>query len=196
MGGVGKGLTGDYHGYHQPGLTDIQKEEVEGYRGLSSDHRGLTEKHSTAATRGIGEVSLVVSIRRSLLSRVPATVKGAPDELSPVVHPAALESGDKTLQSHDKISQSHDSAYQSYDQRGNAFPEKHEPMDTDAGVEKENSVLVPVVQQRPPPEGVCPGVDGCIGSDGYWYEWTEHIKSHDAEVTVMPYVYYEDCNTP
>lgn len=180
MGGFGKGSTGARHGYHHSGITNIQEQEREGYRGVSSDHRGLTEKHNTTAIQGAGDVRLVVSIKRSLLLRVPGMMKGAANELpvSAVVHPAA------TLQSHDDV-------YQSHGQVESVFPVKHEPMDTD-----ENSVLIPVVQQRPPPEGVCPGVDGCIGLDGYWYEWTEHIMSHDAEVTVMPYVYFEDCDTP
>lgn len=51
---------------------------------------------------------------------------------------------------------------------------------------------LPVREPRPPPEGVCPGVDGCVGVDGYWYEWTEHIGSHGQEVTILPYVYIED----
>ena len=67
---------------------------------------------------------------------------------------------------------------------------QREPME----VEEHSRPTFRPIHQRPPPEGVCPGVDGCIGMDGYWYDWTEHMFSNDAEVTVMPYVYFEDCD--
>ena len=51
---------------------------------------------------------------------------------------------------------------------------------------------LPARLQRPAPEGACLGVDGCMGPDGYWYDWTEHIDRYGEEVTIMPYVYYED----
>ncbi len=44
---------------------------------------------------------------------------------------------------------------------------------------------------RSPPVGACAGVDGCVGVDGYWYEWTDHMLGLDAKVTVMPYVYFD-----
>jgi hypothetical protein len=197
-------------GHHPPqGLADSQKQATEGYRGLANDHRGLTEKHSTA-TQVSNMMSLVVNIKRSLLTRIPGTEKRLLAALPgrSVVHPGFNKSHDKAYPSHDnayhpqdRTHQSHDEmAHQSHDRQLEGFPVKQEPMDVDTSDHTNPcSVVLPVVQQRPPPEGVCPGVDGCIGLDGYWYEWTEHILSHDAEVTVMPYVYFEDCdsrNTP
>ena len=42
------------------------------------------------------------------------------------------------------------------------------------------------------PSGASPGVDGCMGSDGYWYSWTDSIPGHDVSVTVLPYIYVDD----
>ncbi len=42
------------------------------------------------------------------------------------------------------------------------------------------------------PQDAFPGISGCVGLDGYWYDWTDHICSHDDEVTILPYVYIED----
>lgn len=65
-------------------------------------------------------------------------------------------------------------------------------MEVASGIEYRRSPPI-VIERRLPPEGVCPGVDGCIGPDGYWYEWTDPMVSNHTEVTVMPYVYFEDC---
>ena len=42
------------------------------------------------------------------------------------------------------------------------------------------------------PSGACPGIDGCVGLDGYWYDWTDHITNQGQAVTVFPYVYIDD----
>ena len=41
------------------------------------------------------------------------------------------------------------------------------------------------------PVDMVPGVDGCLGPDGVWYDWTRHIPSQDFSVTVLPYVYID-----
>lgn len=41
------------------------------------------------------------------------------------------------------------------------------------------------------PNGHCPGVHGCYGSDGLWYGWTEPILGKDFAVNVLPYVYID-----
>ena len=41
------------------------------------------------------------------------------------------------------------------------------------------------------PPGARPGVDGCIGNDGNWYDWTDHIQGYGPDVTVLPYVYID-----
>ena len=45
------------------------------------------------------------------------------------------------------------------------------------------------------PVDVIPGVDGCFGQDGIWYDWTRHIPSQDLSVTVLPYVYIDGLET-
>ena len=49
----------------------------------------------------------------------------------------------------------------------------------------------PHFNQKLVPLGARPGVDGCMGTDGFWYEWTEHISSHGEGVTIFPYVYID-----
>jgi hypothetical protein len=51
---------------------------------------------------------------------------------------------------------------------------------------------LPMPESRLVPSGSSPGVDGCMGSDGYWYSWTDSIPGHDVSVTVLPYVYVDD----
>ena len=41
------------------------------------------------------------------------------------------------------------------------------------------------------PNGRCPGVHGCYGSDDLWYSWTEPILGQDFAVNVLPYVYID-----
>lgn len=42
------------------------------------------------------------------------------------------------------------------------------------------------------PLGCVPGIDGHIGQDGSWYNWTKHMPSMDGTtVTVLPYVYVD-----
>lgn len=42
------------------------------------------------------------------------------------------------------------------------------------------------------PMGCSNGVDGCLGANGVWYEWTEYIPgTHEEMVTVLPYVYID-----
>ena len=43
------------------------------------------------------------------------------------------------------------------------------------------------------PTGCVPGIDGHLGQDGCWYDWTKAIPPIDrASVTVLPYVYIDD----
>lgn len=51
---------------------------------------------------------------------------------------------------------------------------------------------LPTPEPRLVPSGASPGVDGCMGSDGYWYSWTDSIPGHDVSVTVLPYIYVDD----
>ena len=51
---------------------------------------------------------------------------------------------------------------------------------------------LPTPSPRLIPSGASPGVDGCMGSDGYWYSWTDSIPGHDVSVTVLPYIYVDD----
>ena len=51
---------------------------------------------------------------------------------------------------------------------------------------------LPTSGPRLVPSGASPGVDGCMGSDGYWYSWTDSIPGHDVSVTVLPYIYVDD----
>ena len=44
--------------------------------------------------------------------------------------------------------------------------------------------------KRMPLESV-PGVHGCLGPDGLWYDWTEPIPGSATSVTVLPYVYID-----
>lgn len=214
-----RGLTEDHRGLVEDrrGLTDSQKQltknesefvgrvSVQDHKELTSEW-GLTEKCNTAAQNysqfsDVGSSSradllprpaeLVVSFRRSLLRRVPREVV----KLEFTAHPTDTSAA---LQSHDKRSWSHEGVYESQESSLKEFLVNHKPVDMEVSVEAKDHALVPhlpLVQRRPPPEGVCPGVDGCIGLDGYWYEWTEHMVSRDSEVTVMPYVYFEDCDS-
>ena len=44
------------------------------------------------------------------------------------------------------------------------------------------------------PMGCSLGVDGCLGANGVWYDWTEYIPgTHEEMVTVLPYVYIDGC---
>ena len=55
-------------------------------------------------------------------------------------------------------------------------------------------VPVPVQQEVVPknlPEGALPGINGCVGGDGQWYEWTECIPGRGSEITVLPYIYID-----
>ena len=43
------------------------------------------------------------------------------------------------------------------------------------------------------PAGCVPGINGHIGQDGYWYDWTKAMPPIDGtSVTVLPYVYLDD----
>lgn len=53
-----------------------------------------------------------------------------------------------------------------------------------------NTLTCPSPPRDVPPD-VCPGVHGCVARDGHWYEWTDHIRSHGPEVTILPYVYID-----
>ena len=122
-------------------------------------------------------------------------------------HDTTDQSHDMAHQSHGTTDQSHDTAHQSHDTtsshdqwRGphSEISKTHQNGIVDTGTVKaqiHNHIIpfIPPRQQRPLPPGACPGVDGCIGSDGYWYEWTEPINSCQAgEVPIMPYVYFEN----
>lgn len=158
------------------GFTD-HRLPVEDHRGLISDRRGLTEKHNSAFQ------GLVVSFPRSLLARVPS---------SPSIKREAVKQDKPPPAPCQTVKhRTAQGAYQSHDQNLHMkVSEEHEPMDVlSAGAEDQGSPLI--VIQRPPPEGACPGVDGCVGLDGYWYDWTDPMVSRDTEVTVMPYVYFE-----
>ena len=52
--------------------------------------------------------------------------------------------------------------------------------------------LLPTSGSQLVPSGASPGVDGCMGNDGYWYSWTDSIPGHDISVTVLPYIYVDD----
>jgi len=41
------------------------------------------------------------------------------------------------------------------------------------------------------PTELAPGVDGCLGQDGFWYNWTQAIPSEGFSVVVLPYVYID-----
>ena len=41
------------------------------------------------------------------------------------------------------------------------------------------------------PNGSSIGIDGCIGSDGVWYGWEDHVPSQDETVGIYPYVYVD-----
>ena len=53
------------------------------------------------------------------------------------------------------------------------------------------SETVSTSRSREMPEGSVVGVDGCLGRDGLWYEWTEYIPGEELSVTVLPYVYID-----
>ena len=40
-------------------------------------------------------------------------------------------------------------------------------------------------------EGSVPGIHGCTGPDGLWYEWTDAIPGQEPCVTLLPYVYVD-----
>ena len=41
------------------------------------------------------------------------------------------------------------------------------------------------------PTGQVPGMDGCLGHDGFWYDWTKPLPSEGLSVIVLPYVYID-----
>ena len=55
----------------------------------------------------------------------------------------------------------------------------------------------PTASKRPRlmPTNFVPGVHGCVGRDGHWYQWTEAIPGEDAMVTVLPYIYIDGWTT-
>lgn len=151
---------------------------------------------------------LVVSIERSMLSRVPGNTTTELQALGETLkgwqsHDQSHHSHELNYQSHDQFHgsrQSHDPKYQSYDLDHHTHDKSGHWTDlvTNRTVKTEDPdqfTQSPKMPRLPPPEGACPGVDGCIGLDGYWYNWTEHISSHENEVTIMPYIYIEDTNS-
>ena len=133
-------------------------------------------------------------------------------------HDEARWSHDQHGRSHDQHGRSHDQHGKSHDQRREfihqskpEFPphsaeimfvtrdRDQEAIETDRPLPRPPTTTTPSTtitsQRRHAPRGVCPGMDGCVGLDGYWYEWTEHIASAGDEVTIMPYVYLEDNDT-
>ena len=74
---------------------------------------------------------------------------------------------------------------------------RHKVTEYDEPMETETSLLfgkreIPFTGHHLVPSGVSPGVDGCLGNDGYWYAWTDTIPGHDEAVTVLPYIYIDD----
>ena len=55
----------------------------------------------------------------------------------------------------------------------------------------DTSTPVPSPGQQVVPLGLCPGVHGCYGLDGLWYNWTDPIIRQDFAVNVLPYVYID-----
>ena len=41
------------------------------------------------------------------------------------------------------------------------------------------------------PEFCTAGIDGCLGADGMWYEWTDVMPHDEPVVTILPYVYID-----
>lgn len=145
--------------------------------------------------RNVGPTSgpdeLVVSFRRTELIRVPTACVEREENFKQDMLPLGRtknhhQSCDPSCQSHDHTQRPHFGGLQ------DRFVQQNEDVafNNSRGVETEGNDST-ASWQRPVPEGVCPGVDGCVGSDGYWYEWTEHIGSQGEEVTVLPYVYLE-----
>lgn len=188
---------------------DERKELTDGHMHIGpTKHRGLMDKHRDHRGKkhcrsgphfgasGLVD-TLIVSFQRSLLNRVPVLNGKCETPL-----PYQQQSYDNTHQSHDRMRPSHDttSSHDQWRQSHNEISETHRngivgtepPNDGEAQIHNHIS-FIPPRQQRPCPPGACPGVDGCVGSDGYWYEWTEPINSCCAgEVPIMPYVYFDN----
>ncbi len=165
--------------------------------GLVEEKKHVIEGSGAVGVRPEGREELVVSIPQSLLrgrpllnakrENVMQSQRDAPDNRT-------------TNWSHDLAHKSHDPTYpaplpppahkQARDQTEsqNDAALHHQKTDSDG-------VIVCMTCRRTlQPEWARPGLDGCIGCDGYWYEWTDHICSLGEEVTIMPYIYIEDDN--
>lgn len=155
--------------------------------------------------RHVEEVcELVVSYQLSLLRRTPLVVS------------SPLETGETSFQTNSSLTSHQPQSLFLPPSILHSKVNHHADTDTELSNETEQSSLRPPKQERichPPssskaeetressmcicpsprdiPPDVCPGVHGCVGKDGHWYTWTDHIHSCGPEVTILPYVYID-----
>ena len=162
----------------------------------------------------VAEVGLVVSILLSMLSRIPSKPVCVPSKrietdahldcttsFSPApLHlpnslPPPLPSLVYNKDAHRTGTDSNKHTQSRLNHNENDCPKNDCPTSSPkmAG-SSENTASVCQSPPPPPPDlppGVRLGIDGCIGRDGRWYGWTDHIPSTGPEVTILPYVYID-----
>lgn len=146
------------------------------------------------------EIELVVRIQRSRLTGVKAATREDKVVQDTIVHLPHQIKDVSTTHDHGDLSQAIPlkAEHRTYQNHGPSEQQltgekKVEDSSSSSSSSSSKDQVVIIPHYRPPPPGVQPGVDGCVGLDGYWYDWTEHINSSgNGEVVVMPYVYYED----
>lgn len=170
-------------------------------------HKNNLSSDSLRSTQRAGdELSMIVSIDLSLLLRGkgrPVTTS-LPLNSAPEIRPSRTEQQLSTESRHGATPCSF-------------FAVKSEPVDlhvknnqqqhavvmeNEVAMETESTPLfgkreLTFNEPRPIPLGAYPGVDGCLGNNGFWYTWTDIIPGQDEALTVLPYIYIdeesEDC---
>lgn len=138
--------------------------------------------------------SLIVSIKRSLLSRTVGQAQSRDQLIQKREHD--FVSVDSTLYS---VSPSKSiTTLQCHSVQH--IKSEDESMDVDSPNVFSLHIGAPSgrLKSLGPPNDCVIGIDGCQGDDGLWYSWTESIPSMNGlSVTVLPYVYidgYEESN--
>ena len=152
-------------------LTDMHRSTLTGLAGFGGSQFAMSQ---TRAEDPAKVLSLIVSIDTSVLPQsapLPKVGKPIKTETSPEAHALLSKASSHVYPAMKRTEMASDS-------------ERTSPMEVDRPSSSSSS-------SSSSAEGSVPGIHGCIGPDGLWYDWTTAIPGQEPCVTMLPYVYVD-----
>lgn len=160
--------------------------KIDGVNRLDFESRTQDESPSTMNDHS-SDLNLTVSIRTSLLKRVPPCPSS--DGLKLKTECSTDPSNSSIL--HSNLLETHPVCERDVTEQLQTYNfDKSEA--TTRVVDPCLSHMRPSGKLKPP--WALQGVHGCVGDDGAWYTWSDSIPGKDLSVTVLPYVYVDGFN--